>query len=842
MPTPAQQQYIDIKQKHKDAILFFRLGDFYETFNQDARICAKVLDIALTTKNKNSANPIPMAWIPYHSVEKYIPKLLENNYKIAIAEQIWEVVPWKVVERKVTQVITPWTYVKETKNENNILTIISYNHKYYLAFSDISTWVFNIQMVDNLKELKDLLFKISPKEFIIPLDIEGKEEIEEHIQTFLNPFITHWNVPYDEDFIIQQQTKTKSFESFGKALDDPWKKKALWTFLNYLEDLNIMPCILKIKFHEKQDNIYFDMLSIKNLEITQSSYDQDKKHSLLAILDNTVTSTWSRTLKNWLLNPIKSISKIEFRQEGFSYFQENSHSENIRSLLKDIYDIERIFYLILSKQNNPFYRLKLKLSLEAILKIEKEDDVYLNIPKEVKNLANTLEDWLKDEGFSIDKDYIKKGFSQEIDNLREIAYNQDKVLIDYQQELVEKFWLNIRIKYVNNQWYLIEVSKKDAPTFEKLYANETDEQFLFARKQTLKIWERYVSSYLKELEDKIVSANYELQEKEAAILHNWKEKLESIWHHIEKIANDIAHIDIFINLWKFFKENNYTKPEWIEKWTEIRAWRHPVIEKFLPVDETFIENDLEMKDDLVHIITWPNMWWKSTFLRQNAIILLLAHCGFFVPAKVCKTQVLSWIFARVGSWDVLVKNQSTFMTEMIEVSNILNNADEDSFIIFDELGRWTSTYDGMAISQAVIQYLIENLHSKTLFATHYHELIKLEEKFPKEVKNFSVAVYDKNDQIIFMKKIVPHGASKSYGIHVAELAWLPSSIIDNSNNILKNLENNKKVIKQDSLFEIQEDPYKAKYDELVKNIINIDINNITPLQAMEILEKLKERF
>jgi len=839
MLTPAQKQYMEIKEKYKDCIVFFRLWDFYETFYQDAYICSKVLDIALTTKNKNSSNPTPMAWIPYHSVDKYIPKLIEKNYKIAIAEQIWEVIPWKVVERKVTQIITPWTYIKEKQIENNILTTISYHQKYYLAWSDISTWIFNIQEIDNLNELKDIFFKINPKEFIIPLDIEDKEKIENHIKTFFNPFIIHWNIPYDADFLIQEYTKTKSFDSFWKALDNFWKRKALWTFLSYLQELSILPNILKIKFHEKKENIYFDMLSIKNLEITQSSYDQDKKHSLLTILENVKTSIWSRTLKKWLLNPTKSLEQIKFRQQGFTYFQENQNTDKIINLIKNIYDIERIIYLIINKQNNPFNWLKIKISLHAILEIEKIEQKYIKVSEDIKKLYEKLDKWLKDEGFSIEKDYIKNWFLQNIDELRNLAYKWDKLIIDYQQELVKKFNLNIKIRYVSNQWYLTEVSKKDAVKFETLVEKEFDDKFSFIRKQTLKIAERYTSSYLKQLEEKILTAQSQLQQEEFLILENWRKEIENIQSQIEDLALDIAHIDIFTNLWKFFKENNYTKPEFIEKWIEIIKWRHPVIEKFLPVDESFIENDLKIKDEIIHIITWPNMWWKSTFLRQNAIILLLAHCGFFVPAKTCKTQILSWIFARVWSWDILVKNQSTFMTEMIEVSNILNNADENSFIIFDELWRGTSTYDGMAISQAVIQYLVENLKSKTLFATHYHELIKLEDKFSNQVKNFSVAVYDKDNQIIFMKKIIPHGANKSYGIHVAELAWLHPSIIENAKNILNNLEN-KKNIQQISLFDLQQDDtYKQKYKEIKNKIDNLNINNMTPLKALEILEQLK---
>ena len=877
--TPAQKQYLDIKAKYPDTILFFRMGDFYETFYNDAKICAKVLDIALTTRDKNSTNPIPMAWIPHHAIDKYIPKLLEANYKIAIAEQVWEVIPWKVVERKVTQVITPWTYVKETKNENNILALISEKGIYYIAYSDISTGVFHIQEIDNIDELKDILFKISPKEFILPLDIENKEEIEDYIWKFLNPLITHRTVPYEYKDLIKQFTKASRFDSFWKSLDKKAKQKVLGMFLDYIQNLNINVNILKIKFEEKLEHIYFDMLTIKNLEIIQSSYDQDKKHSLLAVLDHTITSSWARLLKNWLLHPTKNLNKISYRQEWFTYFIDKikwwisgETIWKIKKLLNEVYDIERIFYLINFKQNSPFHWLKLKISLNAIKKIQEIDNKYIQIPPELKKILEILDKWLKDNWFTLEKDFIQDWFSQKVDKLRKIAYHSDQLLIDYQQEISQKFQILVKIKYVKNQGYLIEVSKKDVKKFEEqmknflnsqTFSEQDSQKFSFLRKQTLKIAERYVSPYLKQLEEKILSATYELQEKEKEILEQWKDILYWLGSQIEALAKKVWEIDIFINLWKFFKENNYIKPE--IGWEIKIIWgRHPVIEKFLPVEESFIENDLIFRDnkkwnkelsedkDIIHIITWPNMWWKSTYLRQNALILLLAHCWLFVPAKSCQTPVLSWIFARVGSWDVLVKNQSTFMTEMIEVANILNNSDKNSFIIFDELGRWTSTYDGMAISQAVIEYIVEKLKAKTLFATHYHELIKLEEKYPWKVKNFSVAVYENNWQIVFMKKIVPWWANKSYGIHVAELAGLPKEIIENANKNLKDLENKKRKIKVKSLWddigwftqEISEkDKQKLKNFEQLKEIFdNIDVYNTTPIDALKILEEVKKQL
>ena len=384
-------------------------------------------------------------------------------------------------------------------------------------------------------------------------------------------------------------------------------------------------------------------------------------------------------------------------------------------------------------------------------------------------------------------------------------------------------------------------------------SEEDIKKFSFTRKQTLKLAERYISPYLKEIEEKSLDATFRLQEKEKEILENWKEILKQNWNLLEKLAKQVAFVDIFVNVWDFFKLNNYVKPEIFEikqkNSSQIKIiWgRHPVIEKFLPSDEEFIENNLEFSDDIVHIITGPNMWWKSTYLRQNALILLLAHCWFYVPARKCQTPILSGIFARVGSWDVLVKNQSTFMTEMIEVANILNNADENSFIIFDELWRWTSTYDGVAISQAVIEYIVENLKSKTLFATHYHELIKLEKKYSWKVKNFSVWVYENWENIVFLKKILPWWADKSYWIYVAKLAWLPEKIIQKAKEIEKNFDktcDEKKVVVQ-SLFSIDSDSQNEKiekYNKLKEKLENLDIYNITPIQALQILEKLKSEL
>ena len=445
--TPAQKQYLDIKKNYKDAILFFRMWDFYEVFYDDAKICAKVLDIALTTRDKNSSNPIPMAGIPYHAVEKYLPKLLEAGYKVAIAEQVWDVVPWKVVERKVTQVITPGTYVKEQKNENNILAIYEENWYFYIAWGDISLGIFYIQDFSSLDELKDSIFKIFPKETILPIDINKKKELEDYIWKFINPFISHQIVPFDWEEKIKQYLPWKT-DSYWKALDNEPKKKVFALLLDYLESLNIPINILKVKYKQKDKYIYFDSLTIKNLEIFQSSYDQDKSHSLFHILDKTITSMWSRLLKTWLLNPLSDKTQINSRLNAFEYFQEKNL--NISSNLKQIYDIERLVYLIQFKQNSPFHWLKLKISLNSIYEISKLDNKYIKLTSELEELRQLLNEGLNDSDFTVEKDYIKSGFSSKIDELRKLAYHSDKLIIDYQVYLTNLLKIPIKTKYVNN--------------------------------------------------------------------------------------------------------------------------------------------------------------------------------------------------------------------------------------------------------------------------------------------------------------------------------------------------------------------------------------------------------
>ncbi len=843
--TPAQKQYLDLKQKYKDCILFFRMGDFYETFYEDAKICSKVLDIALTTRDKNSANPIPMAGVPYHSADKYIQKLVESGYKVAIAEQIGPVKPWQIVERDVVAVITPWTFLEDERlKDYNFIVAISVvdsnwekssdifgkkssDISFSIAFWDFSLGEYWTKTFDNKEELLKFISKIAPKEVILDLDIPAdlRNEIAQHIKQFVGSFISIYSKPDFPEEFIKNVLKISKLDSFWDALNE----NTIWVFsmlLSYLLETqkSSLANIVKISRWSEENEVRLDDITIKNLEIFQSSYEGSKKYSLFWVLDEAITPLGSRYLKKMLLKPTRDLKILKQRFSDIAYIVKIDDIEDLKIKLKNIWDIQRLVSKIIYKKNLPSLWLRLKNYIQAILDIASDNryQVFVKPSEKVYDLFNKVNKFLKEEITSDEIDFIKDGVNEKIDELRKIAYHSDELLLEYQKELQQTFWLQARIKYITNQWYFIEFTKKDAEVYEKIKSKFSDldeKKFWLVRRQTLKSVERYVSPYLLDIQDKIVNATEQLKELEKQILENLKTELEQSIKDFFVLADQIWYLDVLGIAWDLIKNKNWTIPEVYDGFDiYIKSGRHPVIEKFLPSYEEFVPNDLVLTEqDYIHIITWPNMWWKSTYLRQNALIVLLAHCGLPVPAQEAKIWLVDGIYARVGSWDVLAKNQSTFMTEMIEVSSILHNATKNSFVILDELGRWTSTYDGMALAKAILKFIAENIQCKTLFATHYHELIELEWKI-KGVSNWSVAVYETENEVVFLKKIVRGGASKSYGIEVARLAWLPSAIIEEAQKYLQEFETKSKAEKsspmQLGLFGLiwWEDTQKLKLD------------------------------
>jgi DNA mismatch repair protein MutS len=865
------------------------MGDFYETFFEDAKICSKVLDIVLTSKNKNSENSVPMAGIPYHSADKYITKLINNGYKVAIAEQTSEPIPGKIVEREVVRIITPWTYIQEAKKSYTYtmaMTFIPYTNgnSYHLARWDFSVGEYRTKSFSDIQELQKFIIAVKPVELVFDIDFPEKETISVPVQQAMKALISIWDIPPDPEKFISWITGVQQISSYGKALEDGRLATIalLFSYLNHTQKSSLTN-ITKISFHSQDTYIILDEVTIKNLELLSSSYEWSEKYSLFHILNTTQTAGGSRLLHHTLTNPIKSLEQLQRRLDMIEkYFSDQEKSKNIHHLLCNVRDIPKLVTTILYKKLLPNTLIKLRSTLRIFfentflldeLKILWLTEISNNY---LQHLYNYLEQLLKnDEEYKNDIDYIRDGYHEKIDELRKIAYHSDELLLQYQQELAQAAGIpTVKVKYVLNQGYFLEVTNKDIENFEKninwkfkIENGEWDGKFEIVRRNTLKWGQRYSSPYLENLEWKILEAKDILSKMEYEFLEQAKTKIHDNMKQLHEFAEKISQLDLFVSQAILAQEKKYIKPLFVKNDTlHIIEGRHPVIEEFLPRDQQFIPNDLQLDawymihdtwwtttdNWFLHIITGPNMWGKSTYLRQNALIVLMAHCGLFVPAKECQLPLMDALFARIGSGDNIAKNQSTFMTEMIEVANILNNATKNSFIIFDELGRGTATYDGLALTKAILEYLVITIKAKTLIATHYHELIQLEETHP-GVKNYSVSVYETDKEVIFMKKIVKGGASKSYGLDVAKLAGIPATIVERAKGHLEELEQEKRTRDKGqgnknknllpTTFDLSPNPeYWIKYEKLKSLLDTYDLNNITPLQALQILDKIKDEL
>jgi len=865
--TPAMQQYIDIKKQCADCILFFRMGDFYETFFEDAKIVSKILDLVLTSKNKNSENPIPMAGIPYHSIDKYIPKLVSHGHKIAIAEQTTDPVPGKIVERKITQIITPWTFIQENKKSFTYMLAVGFEpvksgYNFHISWWDFALGEYWTKSFANIEDMIKFIQIVNPVEVIVDVEFPDKDELTKMLKQYQNILISISDVPHRYEEYLIENCKIQTISSYGKAVEEGrWQALALlFSYLQTTQQTNLTN-ISRITFHSTDNAVLLDDVTLKNLEIFNSSYEWSEKYSLIWILDKTKTSGWSRLLRSILANPTNNFDQLNFRLNHIEWYLENEHStHHIHNQLSNVFDIPKIISNLLYRKLLPSGFIKLRSTLrlffdqkdmhQELLRVWLDETTEKTIEKFYENLKKTLKD---DENFADDINFIRDWVDNEIDKLREIAFHSDKLLLDYQQFLAKITWIsNVKVKFILNQWYFIEITNKDVEQFETRLLeykkqNTEDSQSDLVRRNTLKWSQRFTSPYLDNLQEDILQAREKLVKQEFSRLAHLQQEMAEIVEDLTEFASKISWLDIFVSQALLAKQHNYKKPTLNQNnQIEIIEWRHPVIEEFLPQDHQFIPNTLSFgnHDDFLHIITWPNMWGKSTYLRQNALIVLMAHCGLFVPAKEAKIWLVDALFARVGSGDVIAKNQSTFMTEMIEVANILNNATTKSFIIFDELGRGTSTYDGLALTKSILEYIVQEIKAKTLIATHYHELIQLEWSL-QGVKNYSVSVYETEKEVIFMKKIAAWGASKSYWLDVAKLAGISPAIVERAKENLKDLEKNKTSFSQnkgENLF-VPIAPAKDPHYEKIKTMIeSYDINSMTPLQALQLLAKVKEEI
>lgn len=843
--TPAQQQYADMKKQYPDCLLFFRLGDFYELFHEDAHIAHKVLGITLTARDKTAPDPIPMAGIPHHALERYLPVLIQAWYKVAVADQVGEVIPWKLVERKIVQIYTPWTWVEQWSLSSYIVAVVQYANYWALARGDVTLWVWTTKTCLTREEMMETLWRLAPREIVCDGSVHEIWYIERQAHEQWWAFVSIIPSVQDAEQWLLHTLQVTSLSWYGRALDE-WVQQACASLFWYLHDIKQPLCVRRIESWQDDAYVLLDQLTIKNLEVFQWSYNGNKKQSLFGVIDQCKTSMWSRLLAHLLSHPTQDLLQIQDAQHHIQqWYQNQFFAQEVHNLFASVSDLPRIAQQITQKkrQINTLRQLAeqvqhLHLHADFFTLLQTYNPVLVNeIDVYTRDLLAYIQQWPVDE-----HDWIASGKDQEVDRLRHIDKEVDQQLLDYQQARFSRSGVSVKIKYITNQWYFLEITPKDIKKFED-HIDPTDKLRGAVRAQTLKTGQRYISSYLQELQTQIYSSKENL-----AAYHQQKcEEMYVAWQAIVQrvymYADLLAQIDLYSTMALLMHERDWCLPQVTnDPDLYIGGWRHPVVEVYLPADEQFIPNDtLCTPEHFFHLITWPNMGGKSTYMRQQALIVLLAHAGLPVPAKEAKIPCIDWLFARIWSGDVLAKQQSTFMTEMIETATILHHATERSFLIIDELGRWTSTRDGLALAKAITVYICQQIKAKTLFSTHYHELIELAWEV-KGIQNRQVWVHETEHEVVFLKKILPWWADKSYWLDVAKLAWIPADVLAIATSYLQeSLGEQKKdeyTVMQSSLFSCAVDERIELYDELRELYGAIDVYTITPLDAVRILQEI----
>ena len=845
--TPMMKQYLDAKDKYPDSILFFRLGDFYEMFFEDAIVASKTLEIALTGKSCGLEDRAPMCGIPFHSANSYISKMVENGFKVAIAEQIEDPKLVKgLVKREVIRVVTPGTVLDgsliENKKNNYLMAIYINEDKCGITYVDISTGDISATNISKQKLIEEIA-KVHPTEIIIN-DLNYMNNLE-NIAKISNIYL---NRNFDENYldidIIKSYFNENSIE-FNKINNDESIKYSISILLNYIYNTQkqVTSNINTINIYNSSDYMVLDMFTRSNLELTSTIRSNNKKGSLLHVLDKTSTAMGGRLLRKYVEQPLVNKEKIEQRLDVIEEIKDDFMlREDLIECLKHIYDIERICGKIAFEKVSPKEMINLKNSIQNLPTLKElitkssanKLKTYINDMDNLDDLYNLIEESIKEEpSLSVkDGNIIKSSFSDELNELRDISKNGAFMIKEIENREKEKTGVkSLKIGYNKVFGYFIEITRSNLQTA------KIDETYI--RKQTLSNAERFITAELKEIEDKVLNAEDKIKALEYEIFTNIRNEIYKNIDRIQKVSKTIANIDVFVSFAIVAHINNYTKPIINENnKLDIKQGRHPVVEQIVS-QENFVNNDtyINQGENIINIITGPNMSGKSTYMRQTAIITLMAHIGSFVPAEYANISIVDRIFTRVGASDDLAQGQSTFMVEMSEVSQILQNATDKSLVILDEIGRGTSTYDGISLAWSIVEYIQNKIKCKTLFATHYHELTDLENEYS-DVKNYSIAVKEDKDNIIFLRKIVQGGADKSYGIHVAKLAKLPNEVIDRAKFILKDLEknhiNNEISLTKDENTDKHENTQKNEivFEEVIKYIENPDT-------ASE-LEKLKK--
>ena len=862
--SPMMQSYLTTKEQYKDSILFYRLGDFYEMFFDDAIVASRELEITLTGRACGLEEKAPMCGVPHHAAEIYISRLIAKGYKVAICEQLEDPKQAKgIVKRDVIRVVTPGTVIEtsmlEEKKNNYIMSVVKKGIYYGIGVCDISTGDFYATQIklpeNNFEKLLDEYARYSPAELVVNPQM-GSSEKELNIMKDRNStFVTvrdDSNFDTKDDILLKLYTIVDGFDKAKEEFnDEELIVSAINGLLNYftetqkvkLEHLN------KIKVYEVRKYMSLDINARRSLELTERMRDKSKKGTLIWVLDKTSTSMGGRLLRRWINDPLLDVNEINNRLEAVKELKENMMLRgDIIELLRKVYDIERLAGKISYGNANARDMISLRNSLSNLPELKQT----LNFTKSemLKSLNQKLDD-LKDIHKLIDDaiveeppisvkegGLIKPGYNEEIDSYRSASTEGKNWIIALEAKEKELTGIkNLKVGYTRVFGYYIEITKS--------FLNQVPDRYI--RKQTLTGGERFITEELKEIENKILGSEEKVINLEYEEFTKIRNEIARNIERLQSTASSVANVDVLTSLAVVADDNNYVCPIVNEgSVIDIKAGRHPVIEKMIG-DGSFVDNDtyLDSENTRVAIITGPNMAGKSTYMRQVAIITLMAQMGSFVPATEATIGIVDKIFTRVGASDDLSSGQSTFMVEMNEVANILKDATPKSLVILDEIGRGTSTYDGLSIAWAVAEHIAdkEKVGCKTLFATHYHELLELEEKI-EGIKNFSVAVKEKGEDIIFLRKIVEGGTDESYGIHVAKLAGVPRNVVTKANKILRSLEKGGVKIKEEkeakNQVEGQFDLFNMRLADISHELDKINVNELTPIEALNTLVRLKE--
>lgn len=866
--TPLMQQYLSIKKEQPDALLLFRMGDFYETFFDDAKTASKILGITLTTRDKKSKNPVPLAGFPHHALPNYLKKLLDQGIKVAICEQVEDPKKAKkLVKRKIVEVITPGTILEdeylESPVNNYISAIYEDNGKIGIASIDISTGEFLCTEVPPT-HLLDEIVRLQPAEILIPETFD--QNFKKNIKVYYNPsFSTYETWRYDRktsEKILKEHFNVLSLDGFG--LNEKHSAQvASAALISYLKELkqNDLQHINSLHYYSSTEFMQVDAISRHNLELVESMRTRERKGSLIEIMDKTTTPMGRRLLYQWILNPLINKEEIDKRLDAVDELIEQAIiRDNLKNILKEIGDMERVLSKIGTAKAYPRDLIALKnylklaqpiatqlsslsspLLKDLFSRIQNFDDIILIVDSTIVEDAPLT---LQEGGI------IKKGYNDELDELRQMSKKGKQWIAELQDKEARRTGItNLKVKFNNVFGYYIEVSKT--------HLNKVPDHYI--RKQTLVNAERYITPELKEYENKVLGAEERIKQLEYSLFLEIREKIAKFIPRMQGFTSVVSSLDVLICLAELAYYNNYCKPEITNETTiHIKEGRHPVIEKLM-TDEPFIPNDTYLNDttDRILLITGPNMAGKSTYLRQVGLIVIMTQIGSFVPASSAEIGIVDKIFTRVGASDNLALGQSTFLVEMIETANILHNATPRSLILLDEIGRGTSTFDGLSIAWAVVEFIHDKKKcgAKTLFATHYHELTELAEIY-QGIKNYNITAKEWKDQVLFLRKVVPGSADQSYGIQVAKLAGIPELVIKRAKEILKNLEKNEltpqglsaKTPKTGKQENIQIDIFNQllektkEKDKILQEIKELDIENLTPLQALETIAELQKKL